>query len=457
MSDNTIELIRAVNPFPSPVAAPSFELMVERLEGNQTAAPSAGGRGGSDRESRLPPRRPVSRRMSGLWRGSGAVAAFIVSVAAVAVVVVVVALAGRGSHERGSITTPTKPQTWSQQLQASRRALIDELAPLRRPQTATERAFAQTLNRHQVPFSYSDATIDRSLVRYAMTTPWGERLYLVPLSPSNPQQVRARDGAKARAPAPVEDVVVYSTGGRDWAPGNAARVRSGTVGSSAWGPGGAASGVTQGFDLVPDGVANVTYVLPRQPDGAQYGYPTYATVQRLSVRVQGNIAAYQTRRRLSDRQVWIWYAADGRVVRRFGDPAAAAKVVPVKQPGPETARSRAAERDPSTPNPVSVTPETVDHTTSFKLQFRALLNGAVYGLNWTGPRCPGLRFPAGISGRPGTILLRGSVVTTTLSPSCPGTYHVSVRVTGLEPIGSIRPAGRKINAKPFGTATFALH
>jgi hypothetical protein len=394
--------------------------------------------------------------MSGLGRTSGAVAAFAVSVAAVVVVVVVVALAGHGSHERESITTATEPQTWSQQLQASRRALIDELAPLRRPQTAAERAFAQTLNQHQVPFSYSDATIDRSLVRYAMTTPWGERLYLVPLTPSTRQQVRARDGAKVHAPAPVEDVVVYSTGGRDWAPGNAARVRSGTVGSSHWGPGGAATGLTQGFDLVPDGVANVTYVLPRQPDGAQYGYPTYPSVQRLTVPVQGNIAAYQTRRRLSDRQVRIWHAADGRVLRQFGNPATAANVVPVKQPAPETARSRAAERDPSTPNPVSVTPETVDHTTSFTLRFRALLNGAVYGLNWTGPHCPGLRLPAGISGRPGMILLRGTIVTTTLSPSCPGTYHVSVRVTALEPIGSIRPVGRKIDAKPFGAATFAL-
>jgi hypothetical protein len=109
------------------------------------------------------------------------------------------------------------------------------------------------------------------------------------------------------------------------------------------------------------------------------------------------------------------------------------------------------------PNPVSVTPVTVDHTTSFKLRFRALLNGAYYGLSCTGPHCPGLRFPAGISGRPGTPLLRGSIVTTTVSPSCPGTYHVSVRVTGLEPIGSIRPVGRKINAEPFSTATFVLH
>jgi hypothetical protein len=105
---------------------------------------------------------------------------------------------------------------------------------------------------------------------------------------------------------------------------------------------------------------------------------------------------------------------------------------------------------------VSVTPDTVDHTTSLKLQFRALLNGAVYGLNWTGPHCPGMRLPAGISARPGMILLRGTTVTTTLSPSCPGTYHVFVRVTGLEPIGSIRPVGRKIDARPFGIATFEV-
>jgi hypothetical protein len=281
-------------------------------------------------------------------------------------------------------------------------------------------------------------------------------LYFVPITPWTSQQVRAHAGKGVRRPPPVEEVAVYSPAGQIYpGAGNAARIHAGTIGVSFWGPGGPRSGVTRGFEVVPDGVAKVTYLLPRQPQ-AQYGYPTYPQVGHLTIAVHGNIAAYQTRR--PPGTAGTWYAADGHVLKRFGNAAAAAKVVPVKQPTPETARSRAAEHDPSTSNPVAVTRIGNGPTPTFRLHFRALLNGADYGLDWSGPRCRGLILPRGFTE---TVVLRGSTVSTALPlipdrPGCKGTYHVSARVIGLEPIGSIRPVGRKINAKPFGSATFTV-
>src|SRR6202012_1916459 len=143
-----------------------------------------------------------------------------------------------------------------------------------------------------------------------------------------------REGKHVHAPPPVEEFAVYAPGTSfEVGAGNAARVHAGTGGVSFWGPGGPKSGVTQELQVVPDGVAKVTYVLPRQPQ-ALFGYPVYPRVGHLTVAVHGNIVAFQTR--CADGTASIWYAADGRVLRRFGNAAAAAKVVPVKQPAPET-------------------------------------------------------------------------------------------------------------------------
>jgi hypothetical protein len=148
------------------------------------------------------------------------------------------------------------------------------------------------------------------------------------------------------------------------------------------------------------------------------------------------------------------------VLKRFAAAAGAAKVVPVKQPGPETAQSRAAERDPSTPNRVWVTPATGGPTTVFKLHFRALLNEADYGFRFSGTSCRrDYGFPAGVGRNPsGAQLLRGQLVTDALNGvgHCKGTYRIAVNVTGLEPLGTIRPVARKINARPFGSATFTV-
>jgi hypothetical protein len=434
------------------VPAPPFELMLKRLRDDSSTALSVDDPRELRRRSDQPAGEP-RRRLSRVWRTAGAVAAVAV---VVGVVAVVVALVGRGPHNLDSTVKFRGQQTWGQQLRASRRALVAELAPLRRPQTAAERAIARTLNRHELPFEEFSGTPDRSLVRYAATTPWEQRLYLVPITPWTSKQVREHEGKRVHAPPPVEEFAVYAPGTSfNVGAGNAARIRTGTVGVSFWGPGGPKSGVMRELQVVPDGVAKVTYLLPRQPQ-AQFGYPVYPRVGRLTVAVHGNLVAFQTHRALGTASTW--YAADGRVLKRFGNAAAAAKVVPVRQPAPETARSRAAERDPSTPNPVAVTKVGSGQTASFTLHFKALLNGADYGYDWSGPRCPGITLPYGFSP---DVILRGHTVSTKLplapsQPGCAGTYHVAVRVTGLEAIGSIRPVSHKVIARPFGSATFIV-
>jgi hypothetical protein len=401
---------------------------------------------------------PTARRLQTVWRTASAVAAAAITIGVAAVVVI---LAGSRSHERTGTTTTTQRPTWSQRLQASRRALINELAPLRRPQTQAERAFARTLNRHQSPFEEFYGTPDRSLVRYATRTPWGERLYLVPITPWTPRQILARAGPSVHAVPASENIVAYSRTRGEAAFGDAARIRQGTSGGGEAGT--IAHGVwktTRLFALVPDGVAKVTWVLPRQPGGSTYGYRTYPRLRYLTAIVHGNIAAAATSRQLGSKWVMIWYAPDGHVLRHFGSIAAARRVVAVNQPGPQTAKSRAAQRDPSTPNHVWVTPAAGGPHNLFVLHFRVLLNDATYAFRVSGPNCPAYQFaggysqPTGPRGNQRGDLLNARLVVFPGRALCRGTYRVSARVNGLETIGP-KP-GRKINAKPFGSAKFTV-
>lgn len=369
-----------------------------------------------------------------------------------------------GHHSPHRIARPVKastaaarPKTWSQRLQASRQALIDELAPLRRPQTADERAFAEKLKPDEAPYYYINETIDRSLVRYATTTPWGERIYLVPVAPWSPRRINCCGGS-GHLP-PVEGIVAYSKQDGFLSYSNAARIqRYGSgVDTGTFSHGALTS--SRSISIVPDGITKVGWTLPRQPGGSEYGWPTYPHVGHLKITVDGNIAAAESPR-FGQGQVEIWYAASGHILRRFGSIAAARRVVPVTGPAPETPRSQAAERNPATPNPVSVTPTTGGPNTPFTLHFRALLNNAVYGFRITGTKCRDVLFASGYhtEGNPAGNL-RGDRINAQLVAHnhalCPGTYRVSVKVNGLGPIGPWE--GRRIAAKPFGAATFTVH
>ncbi|HWJ49625.1 MAG TPA: hypothetical protein VNR42_01315 [Solirubrobacteraceae bacterium] len=103
---------------------------------------------------------------------------------------------------------------------------------------------------------------------------------------------------------------------------------------------------------------------------------------------------------------------------------------------PASARSREAEADPATPNPVTVTPATGGPHTSFKLTFRTLLNGGGYSylIKAGGPRrCQ--RAAERATGGDGVAIgvrpiVRGETITKLLVPPpaglCSGRYTIYV-------------------------------
>jgi hypothetical protein len=124
------------------------------------------------------------------------------------------------------------------------------------------------------------------------------------------------------------------------------------------------------------------------------------------------------------------------------------------KPGPETAQSRAAERDSSTPNRVWVTPATGGPHANFTVHFRILLNGADYSFHASGTQCPAITLSGGQGG--GTGDLRGRTFSAGFDAVhgqswCPGTYHLSISVMNTS------RHGHKPPPKPFGTATFIVH
>jgi hypothetical protein len=147
-------------------------------------------------------------------------------------------------------------------------------------------------------------------------------------------------------------------------------------------------------------------------------------------------------------------------------------VIALPTPGPETAASRVAEHDPSTPNRVSVTPVVGGPRTVFQVHFKALLTGAVYDyqlVRVTGPACqiPGHASQKGqqIDGLPGGYepnVVRGNTWNGPLvlgSPEpalCPGTYRLSASVGGRGVFGGYGPNSFSTQSKPFGSTTFTV-
>jgi len=304
-----------------------------------------------------------------------------------------------------------------------RQQLIDSLGVLRRSQTPAD---LRILSQLTPPPSFF-GTPDRSLIRFATTTPWGERLYFVPLS--------ARTAGRR-----VEQLSIFSTQGGGGA-STAAEIEAGQEIGTEGGGGIRGTRITV---VVPDGVARVAFVLPRQPSPGQYGAPIYPHSLTATAAVHGNVAAVQIDRQSGIPFPMIWYAADGQVVKRVGNLAAADRVVATPQPGPETALSRAAERDPTTRNRVWVTPAVGGPHAIFKLHFQVLLDGAGYSYRLSGTRCPAITVNGGDGG--GTNDLRGRIWSDRVDAVdgqawCPGSYHLSAAIMGH---------------RPFGTATFKV-
>jgi hypothetical protein len=127
-------------------------------------------------------------------------------------------------------------------------------------------------------------------------------------------------------------------------------------------------------------------------------------------------------------------------------------------PAPETALSRRAERDPSTPNPVTVTPRRGGPHTPFTLSFRSLLSGGGYSyriLSGGSERCQHAAERAtggdgvAIGGVP---LVRGQIITKTVTPPagglCPGSYRIYVSYSD--------PQRDSLENFPFATVRFSV-
>jgi hypothetical protein len=336
---------------------------------------------------------------------------------------------------------------------AGRQQLINILGVLRRPQTPADlssRAIQQFLHR---PFPINLGTPDIPLIRKAAVTPWDSAVYFIPEKPP------ARTSRPSAIPADRTQeglFVLVGSGGSCCA--TAANIeRGGSLQSEGAGRSFAGGSTeTKLVIVVPDGVARVVFVLPRQPERGSPGAPIYPRSLEVGVPVRGNVAAVRVRRECCSGPVpMIWYAADGHPIKRIGDFKAANHVVAPPEPASETPQSRAGERDPSTPNPVWVTPPTGGPHAQFRVHFRVLLTDATYTYTLSGTRCPHHTPPGGSGG--GRNDIRGRIWSDGLTAVqgqawCPGTYHVSVSVSDLGRNGPLKRATR-----PFGTATFTVH
>lgn len=384
-----------------------------------------------DLATRAAPPTPTRRRR---LPAPGGMATMFAAGLALAIATVAVITLGHRSQ------TPARPP--SATVPPAARALVSELAVLRRPQTPAD-LNSSNLNLFLQLHGPADPRQQRgqpirSLIRLATVTPWGEKVYLVPFL----------------APDGTATLGVVGNGGSCCA--TAAGIASNGTGSLSGGPSG-----NQVLVVVPDGVAKVAILLPRQ---GIPGEPAYKHTLAITVPVHHNIAAFQSTRNADDIGLnhMIWYGPTAKIVRRIGNNSTLNRVIPPPKPSPPSALSRRAEADPATPNPVWVTPRTGGPHTTFTISFRLLINGAAYQYLFSGPGGPGChgktptRGGGGIGGGPDDV--RGQIWSEPFQPStgapsvtawCPGTFHVSVSAFGV-------PSRSGKSYPPFGTATFMV-
>lgn len=401
-----------------------------------------------------PGRRPTAGRMlAGL--GTGLVVAVTLALAAGALI-----LLGGSGHQRPAPSGVV----------SGRQQLVDILGVLRRPQTNADlhsRAIAGLLTRYQqgsaTPPLALRGTPDIPLVRRASVTPWGSAVFLIPMKPATAQSIAAASHQYPQLAArflqrppdfSLEGINLFVDGGgaccstAEAVEAGAAMSMDGAGRSFAGG-----STKTRFILLVPDGVAKVEFYFPSQMMPA--GGPTYRNSLAVTVPVDGNIAAVEVNRECCASQpAMTWYAPDGTIIKRIG--TTSPPPLP-RQPAPPTPLSRAAERNPGTPNRVWATPITGGPSSAFTVQFRLLLNDADYEFRGTGPTGVDCQSSLGDITGGGPNDIRGQIFSDTFRPRpgrhwCPGTYRVTVAAYDLGRAGALHHA-----PEPFGAATFTVH
>ncbi len=358
-----------------------------------------------------------------------------------------------GNHARHPTATTTRPAH-----NRTDQKLVQILGILRRPQTRLDRKILRQsgLERSaRLPF-LAGATINESSARLATITPWGSRVLLVLTNPPTTSGLASLHQRFPRMPVRrhMSGLILWVDHGGGCCASATDLKSNGDISLDGAGRSFAGGSTAQRvYTVVPDGVARVAFYPP--PHSVSAGGRTHLNGLPVTVPVHGNVGAVQWHHSCCANPPMIWYAADGRVIKRIGDFKSVNRVTGTPRPGPETTLSRAAERDPSTPNRVWVTPSTGGPHTNFKLHFRVLLNDADYSYHLSGTRCPQITVTGGSGG--GTNDLRGRIWSDNINAVagqtwCPGTYHLTATVMDLGRYGQL-----KHPAKPFGTATFTVH
>jgi hypothetical protein len=400
-------------------------------------------------------------------------------------------------------------------------SLISILGVLRGRETLADRAF-----RAGGDYGWNQAYfVSTPSVRYAVRAPWGDRLFVFAPPADGTMSTGRRLGVAPGYAAqslegelvgvpPHAEMIPYNVNGKyqysvpdtePYVPLTTGNVEAGRA-TFIW-PGGQSyapasnSSIWQLFGpkeeiavVVPDGVTKVEFVLPRQPM-AIVGAPVYPRVEHVTVPVRNNVAVAEFNRKccylptaeLSRLSLYgnetreaagpmIWFGADGQVIKRIGDLAAAARVITFPTPGPVTQASRAAERDPSTSNRVWITPTVGGPRTQFHVHFNVLLTGAGYGyqlVRLTDSSCqiPGFNTGqavnhtiSGIQAGYEPNVVRGNIWDGALTlnptqptPLCPGSYRLTVSVVTRGVFGGYGANAAWKPAKPFGSTTFTVH
>ncbi|HEX3804200.1 MAG TPA: hypothetical protein VHV75_15300 [Solirubrobacteraceae bacterium] len=181
------------------------------------------------------------------------------------------------------------------------------LGVLRRPQSAND--ISPALHKELVHQSHSTlytgwfGTAVTSLVRLAATTPWGQRVYLIPHLKPTRHQVAKLPANRRVTVLTASSIDLYPMSG---GPMIAAQVTAGR----AW-----AASANRFVFVFPDGVAKVAL----WPSESISDHPHKGHVAKpVVVAVSSNVVAFQTSRTFTPGRE-LWYGPTGKIIKRIAN------------------------------------------------------------------------------------------------------------------------------------------